>query len=147
MSGSHLSRDFFDLVKAIGESKSKQVHLVIRTPPLSLLRHCSLAMIERRALDKPGRRHATVHRKSDRSVSVVQVDSTNPLTRTQRDVSWPSARRDRRSRSLRSTVLVAFVCLCTAKEVMGEARQWRRHGSIRRQPSPHVRRRRLARPL
>lgn len=24
MSGSHLSKDFFDLVKAIGESKSKQ---------------------------------------------------------------------------------------------------------------------------
>jgi hypothetical protein len=25
MSGSHLSKDFFELVKAIGESKSKQV--------------------------------------------------------------------------------------------------------------------------
>ena len=44
MSGSHLSRDFFDLVKAIGESKPKQVRLVIRTPPLSLLRHCSLSL-------------------------------------------------------------------------------------------------------
>jgi hypothetical protein len=28
MSGSHLSKDFFELVKAIGESKSKQVHLL-----------------------------------------------------------------------------------------------------------------------
>ena len=28
MSGSHLSRDFFELVKAIGESKSKQVRAI-----------------------------------------------------------------------------------------------------------------------
>jgi hypothetical protein len=36
MSGSHLSKDFFELVKAIGESKSKQVGSVQSTP-LSVL--------------------------------------------------------------------------------------------------------------
>ncbi len=30
MSGSHLSKDFFELVKAIGESKSKQVQLLLQ---------------------------------------------------------------------------------------------------------------------
>lgn len=69
-------------------------------------------MIERRTLDKPGRRHATVHRKSDRSVSVVQVDSTNPLTRTQRDVSW---------RTVVPAVVIIFIARSVAKYLSGEA--------------------------
>jgi hypothetical protein len=40
MSGSHLSRDFFELVKAIGESKSKQVRAILRAA-------CALARGER----------------------------------------------------------------------------------------------------
>ena len=32
MAGSHLSKDFFDLIKAIGEAKSKQVRANVEGP-------------------------------------------------------------------------------------------------------------------
>jgi hypothetical protein len=38
MAGSHLSKDFFDLIKAIGEAKSKQVSLFVCVPATPFLR-------------------------------------------------------------------------------------------------------------
>jgi len=38
--GAHLNKDFFDLVKAIGESKSKQVRRTHRLPRAVAQRRC-----------------------------------------------------------------------------------------------------------